>query len=159
MTFTHAITTRGTETFVEMNGHLDERATMPDVTRLGAGPLTLDLGGVSLINSLGCRRWITWIADVAARVERVDLARCSSGVVQQINLLGGFTPKGVTVTSLFVPYECPRCGHAARVLHQIAGGFDVNTVPESLICTACGTAMNLEIMRQTYFKFLTDVGA
>ena len=144
---------RDGDVHVEMQGALDEEATLPSFTQ-PPRQLTLDLGGVNLINSMGCRRWMTWIGEIARTTPRIRLERCSHAVLQQINVLGGFLPARAEVASLFVPYECPRCGHGARVLHRCDEGFRVESVPEHLTCAACGGEMVLEIVRPTYFKFL-----
>lgn len=159
MSFRFTTAIRGTTAYVEMIGHLDETAVLPEVTDLNAAAVTIDLAGVNLINSLGCRRWLNWIGEVAARVQSIELSRCSFAFVQQLNVLGGFSPRRALVTSFFVPYACAWCGHQARVLHKIEPSFDVNLVPEALPCAACGKTMTIEVMRQTYFKFLAGTAA
>ena len=158
MNFGAQITARGPDLHVAMQGDLDEEAKLPPLAQTPQR-LTIDLGGVRLINSMGCRRWVTWITEVAATAGEVQLERCSHAVIQQMNILGGFLPPKVKVTSFFVPYECPRCGHGARVLHANGADFKPESVPEHLTCAACGGEMILEILRPAYFRFLSPRSA
>src|SRR6185503_2403667 len=69
--------------------------------------VSIDLGGVRRVNSLGVRRWIEFVR--ALQGKTVSLTRCSPAVVELLNSIHEF--KGhATIQSILLPYSCEQCG-------------------------------------------------
>ena len=96
---------------VRLGGCIDEHADL-DAVRLAAtdGPVTLDLGEVTAMNSAGVSRWIHLLEALALVPGRsVSLARLPFGAfVMQAAMIANMIHRA-KVESVFAPYECS-CG-------------------------------------------------
>ncbi len=140
-----------------LDGILDETCELPDFDSDYRGPLLIDMGKLTMINSLGCRKWIQWVRSHPPGVT-ISLVRCSSVIVNQINILSGFVPPGATVESMYVPYFCAQCGSDEQVLIEVGalkGAFDPDSIPDEKNCLKCGKDMELDVLKARYFGFLT----
>lgn len=146
---TVAINKTETGTVVEVGGWLDGHSKLPDLGFI-AGTLIVNLYELSFINSLGIRDWVNWIKSVRAE-KGITLVRCSPPFVRQISILKNFIPEGVAVESICVPYHCDHCMREERRL------VDVNTLlqtlPSSIPCVMCKEPMDIDVVKNTYFKF------
>lgn len=151
------ITHSGDDVFVSLSGILDETCSLPEFDGGINGHLEINLERLTMINSLGCRKWAQWIKAQAQAKGGVTLVKCSSAVVHQFNILAGFLPAQVRVDSFYVPYYCEGCGHEDRVLltrgHEFDGASQLS-FSEELPCPSCKSIMEMEVMRERYFKFL-----
>lgn len=149
---------RGDDVRLEFRGVLDEEARLPELKEPISGVLEIDLENLVMINSLGCRVWAHWIQKHAFAKGGVRILRCGPAVVHQMNVLQGFLPSHVRVDSFYLPYLCGACGREDRLLltrgHEFAGR-GTPTFSEVLPCPDCKAQMELEIMPERYFLFLT----
>lgn len=140
-------------------GEIDEEA---EFIALEKSPkvLVLDLGEIRLINSCGLRNWIIWIEKIDPKTQIV-LKRCPQIIVDQINILEGFIPRGAVIESFFVPYYCDECGHEDNILVTRGKDFheameknaEMNNIPDERQCPQCDSVMELGILPEKYFRF------
>jgi len=142
-------------------GFLNENADFEKVPDIEGSAILLDLVDVQGTNSLGLKKWITWITPLAKRVQ-ITMSNCPPALVQQMSILRGFVPQGAHVKSVFVPYYCENCGHEENLKHENGIGFFVGTadtkpgyrLKEHHDCSQCGSEMEPDILPESYFKFL-----
>src|SRR5687768_7774371 len=103
MSFAISKKPEGQQLVLEVKGNIDEDAnfTPPDLGSFTN--VTLDLEGVTAINSVGIREWIKWMKGFPASV-KLGVRKCPKIIVDQINMVAGFLPAGTTVQSFYVPY-------------------------------------------------------
>jgi len=144
-----AINKTDTGTLMEVSGWLDGRETLPELGFV-QGTLTINLYELSFINSLGIRDWVNWIQ--AQKAEKgIVLIRCSPPFVRQIGILHTFIPEGVTVESICVPYYCSPCEREERRVITI--GEQLDSLPDDIQCVLCKDPMEMDVLKNTYFKF------
>ncbi len=138
-----------------LEGPLTEGAELtPLVTQLPP-ETTVDLRGVTRINSSGVRRWISFITGVPPE-KALYLENLPVSFVSQCNLIANFLGRA-RVRSLFVPVLCESCGRTTELLadaEKISAG--VRPVPPP--CGTCGKETLLDVMEDDYFAFLSARG-
>jgi hypothetical protein len=142
---------------IALTGVIDEAAYLAELLPPGAGVLRLDLAGVTFINSLGVREWIRFLANAAAGGVRVELARVSEPLIQQLNMI--LAARGqAEVLSFFAPYACDACGREESLLIELAhhrAQLATGEAPPAR-CPECGAAMAFNDFPQRYFLFLGE---
>ena len=137
-------------------GIIDERAELaPLLDRAESATLTLDLGDVTFINSLGIRQWMRFLTGAQNRGLRLRLRRVSEPMVQQMNMIES-ARGGAEIESFFAPYGCDGCGREDAVLLDAsthAALISRSTAP-SMACPECGQMMVLQDLPKRYFLFL-----
>src|SRR5262245_49973095 len=128
----------GVDLHIEINGVLDENGTLPEL-ELVQGRLEIDLSGLKMINSMGCRIWLKWIRNAKA-LKGTSLVRCSPAFINQLNLMHGFIPEDVKVRSFFVPYMCESCGKEQLLLFK--NDISANEPKEIETCPECQSEMS-----------------
>jgi hypothetical protein len=140
-----------TATEVVLEGDVTESSDF-DLLRVTGARLIFDAAKIGHVNSEGLRRLVNYFRRVRANVtEAVELRRCSTAIVDQLNLvpeLGAL----VAVRSIFVPLECPKCLSESQVLVDVAAKGRPIMVPHK--CKSCGTEMDLSEPPDRYFAFL-----
>jgi hypothetical protein len=140
----------GNDQHLALYGMLDENCQLPEFDHMIAGKLVVNLEFLTMINSLGTRKWLKWIKSIKAQ-GGVVLSKCSAPFIAQVNVLHNFTPEGVYVESFQVPYLCPTCTHEAQLLFTVARDTEAeDTHP----CPACGGTMEMDVIKSKYFNFL-----
>lgn len=147
---------------LKLDGVLDETAELPAFDMTYCGRMLIDLEKLTMINSLGCRKWIHWLRAYPKGIQ-ISLVNCSSVIVNQINILVGFVPPGVAVESIYVPYFCESCGKDEHVLLSVVDakttGWSVDQVADEKECTHCKAKAELDVLKSRYFQFLTKKAA
>ena len=147
---------------LKLDGVLDETAELPAFDLTYCGRMLIDLEKLSMINSLGCRKWIHWLKAYPKGIQ-ISLVNCSSVIVNQINILVGFVPPGITVESIYVPYFCETCGKDERVLMSVAdaaqSGWSVDQIADEKACAHCKATAELDVIKARYFQFLVKKAA
>jgi len=139
---------------VKLSGHIDEDATFNGLELAGANSVTLELEGVTAINSCGIREWIKWIR-TAPTGARIVYRKCPKVIVDQINMVAGFLPDNGKVESFFVPYYSDESGNEKMVLFQEGKEFKGNEIfPPQAIKDDSGSEMEMDVIESKYFKFL-----
>jgi anti-anti-sigma regulatory factor len=133
----------------------DNTQLTPYADKLGETPV-IDLGGVTFINSVGVREWITLLDELAKRGKRVTLRNVSEPMVRQMTMV--VEARGeATVESFFAPYSCPSCGDERTLLINVAEhkAALLSLAPPTLPCGACGADAEFDEFPARYLAFLT----
>lgn len=147
---------KGSQLTLEFFGHIDEDADFNKMKLDGAQEVNLDLSGVTAINSCGIREWIKWIRGVPSGA-KLTYTKCQKAIVDQINMIDGFLPKGAVVQSFYVPYFCESCETVTSVL--LSQGKEYGTggkvqVASEVKCSNCGKEAGLDVLENQYFRFV-----
>ena len=138
-------------------GMLDEAAALHElVGRARGGRLTLDLGGVTFINSLGVRDWIRMQAAAQQAGLTVELRHVAEVLVHQLNMIIA-TRGNAIVTSFYAPYACDACGREDSLLIDAIANASalVKLQPPPMTCPECGAPMAFNDFPERYFSFLS----
>ncbi|HEY5947781.1 MAG TPA: hypothetical protein VIV40_19910 [Kofleriaceae bacterium] len=117
--------------------------------------LTLDLGGITFINSLGIRGWIRMQQAAAGAHIRLELLRVAEPLIHQLNIMPA--ARGVSiVTSFFAPYVCDDCDQEHPMLLDVRmHGADLAKQRAPLMkCPDCDSEMDFADPPDLYFMFL-----
>ena len=141
-----------------LTGVIDEACRLGDLLPAqGPAILRLDLAGVSFINSLGVREWIRFLANAHKAGIRIELARVSEPLIQQLNMI--VAARGhADVVSFFAPYACDACGREDSLLIDLAPHrhrLQMGDAPTA-VCPECGSMMVFNDFPQRYFLFLGE---
>jgi hypothetical protein len=141
----------GSDLHLSIVGVVNENATLPEFAAGELkGALVVNLSGLTMINSLGCRVWSKWIKATQAP-RGVILRECSPAFIAQVNVLQNFLPDEVVIESIQIPYECVKCNHSAKVVLPIA---KAKSAPDYQPCPRCGAKTEMNVAREKYFHFL-----
>ena len=140
---------------VILTGHIDEDAQFGGVDLNGATSITLDLNGISAINSCGIREWIKWIRTAPEGV-KITYKNCPKVIIDQVNMVAGFLPDNGKVESFYVPYYSEDTGNEKMILFKEGAEFKGEEVfpPESIKDDESGDDMEMDVIEAKYFKFL-----
>ncbi len=142
-------------------GDIDESSDFTKAEVPKSGAIAIDLSEIKHVNSMGLRAWVEWITKLK-HLSPIFYRRCSSSVINQINILDGFLPRGSIVESFFVPYHCEPCDNTFNYLAQRGRDFrevtleqpELNAIPTSMTCPNCGKMAEADIIEGRYLKFL-----
>ncbi len=148
----------GSLTCIRFSGVIDERFEgKKTASGIKAKKLVLDLGRVVRVSSFGVREWLDFIAAVGRNVEDLYLINCAPKVMNQLNIVSGFTGKG-RVVSFFAPYHCEYCDTENIVLLNVDRDFDAISklkAPDRA-CAACGNPETFDDDPASYFAFTAN---
>lgn len=136
-----------------VKGVIDEDADFKTAFAGLKPKISIDLEGVSFINSCGVREWVRAVQEFPKQAE-VALLRCAPRIVEQANYVANFTGQG-KIISFFAPYFCPKCQKERAVLLQTAD-FKAGAPSQapSQKCPNCGAKMEFDDLEEEYFSFL-----
>jgi len=146
----------GIDVTITLDGILDENCQLPEFSEVIQGKMTIHLGRLNMINSLGCRKWAIWLRDKVKAKGGITLSECSPAIVNQLSILEGFVPKSAKVASFFVPYFCEKCSHEERVLFRFGVDYSTHQPPnpsDHLECPKCHAQMELEVVQEKYLRY------
>lgn len=144
----------GTKVIVELKGNIDEDANFSPLDPGGATAVTLDLEGVTAINSVGIREWIKWVKMLPASAA-LSVRKCPKIIVDQINMVAGFLPQGTVVESFYVPYYSDSSGNEKMVLFENGKEFKgAEIFAPAEVKDESGEVMEMDVIEAKYFKFL-----
>lgn len=139
-------------------GSIDESADLMSLlSRAQGGKLTLDLGGVTFINSLGVRDWIRFQSTATQQSIAIELRRVAEVLIHQLNMI--IATRGTArVTSFFAPYACDSCGREESLLvDAVANAAGLASLqPPPMTCPECGGQMAFNDFPERYFSFLSQ---
>jgi hypothetical protein len=142
--------------YLKFIGGIDEEAQFPELKL--SGRVTIDLSGVSAINSIGIRSWIRWFSALGDGVA-IEFIYCPKALVMQMNMVEGFLPAQAKVKSLQVPFYCEECDEEKDVMFEV--GKHITIVGDQVKlnydkATICGGGCDpeLDVSEIKYFRFL-----
>ncbi len=139
---------------MKLAGRFDDGVVgLADVAdKLPRGDVTIDLEGITFVNSVGMREWVRLVRILKDR-GTITLARVAEGLMGQMNLIPEF--KGaVRIASFHAQYACGKCGAEAdplvdAVAHLLS--LRAKKFP-SMTCPECGSAMSLAEFPERYLS-------
>ena len=138
---------------VTLAGRLDDSAALGAILdHITAGPLVLDTGGVTFVNSVGMRAWIRLLRALRERGAEVVHERVADVLMAQMNLIRELL--GERIASFHAQYVCPVCGAEAAPLVDVAAHLDALRRLEAprLPCPECDAAMELGDFPERYLS-------
>ena len=143
---------------LSLQGDINEDSVFSQVILSDQKQTMLDLSGVKSINSCGIREWIRWIKATPGS-SKLILSHCPKVVIDQINMVDGFLPKGAQVSSFYVPYYCEPCEKLKSVLFSKGKEFVQSKVtpPAQVLCDHCQKPTEMDVIETKYFKFLQAI--
>lgn len=144
-----------------LSGEINEANDLPALPPNIPGRLTIDLEGVTLVNSSGARNWVTWIQAIKTG-KGIYLRKCSHSFIHQSNILVGFLGREARVESVFVVYHCAACSADRKSLVEIPptarSPQDIQVSP-TIPCPNCGAAMEMDAAPSRFFGFVARMAA
>ena len=156
MSFSISKKQEGAKLVIEVKGNVDEDAnfTPPD---LGSSTIvSLDLEGITAINSVGIREWIKWVKTMPSSV-KLSVRKCPKIIVDQINMVAGFLPMATVIESFFVPYYADSSGTEKMILFENGKEFKGGEIfAPGEVKDDSGEVMEMDVIEAKYFKFLKN---
>lgn len=147
----------GAEMRAALAGALDEETSLSGLSAQDCADMTVDLEGLTAINSIGIREWIRWVKGLGAVKLRVRA--CPRVFVDQINMVAGMLPEGAIVESFYVPYHCEEQDAEIAVLWtrgvQYGGG---KVLDEAETWNGNGRRYLIDVEPRRYFAFVRRFG-
>lgn len=139
-----------------ITGEIDDTTDLASHGKQLQKDVVIDLGGVTFINSVGVREWVTLLDQLTGRGLKITLRNVSEPMVRQMTMV--MEAKGdATVESFFAPYLCPKCGDERALLIRVAehpATLAAGT-PPALPCAKCGTLAEFDEFPARYLAFLS----
>jgi anti-anti-sigma regulatory factor len=135
-----------------IGGSIDERAQLaPLVQWAKDGKLTLDLGAVTFINSLGVREWVRLQTTARDANVKLELRRVAEVMIHQLNVVPAARAAS-EVKSFFATYVCEDCSEEQPELLEVARLTKLEAPPAT--CRRCKRPAVLSEAPELYFSFL-----
>jgi len=132
----------GGGTAITLEGVIDEKTSFAEIfSDLRGDTVSIDLGGVKRINSIGIREWTNAVRNIPEKFD-LEYLRCSRFVVNQLNMILNFLTRG-SIVSFYAPYYCTKCGAEHEILFEVdelAGGTSTPDPPPRPNATAPAAA-------------------
>ncbi len=139
---------------VTVAGVIDETADLAPLQD-ATGPLVLDLGGVSRINSVGVREWIRAMQRIPDDVP-VTWERVSTALVTQLNMIANFNGHA-RIASFFAPYYCEACDEESRALLTVDALSGKPEAP-ARTCADCEGPLVFDDIEEDYLSSVLQLG-
>jgi anti-anti-sigma regulatory factor len=140
---------------VSLSGEVDDQATLSDLADTLGKRVTVDLGGVRFINSVGVREWIVFLGALNERGAKVILRNCSEPMVHQMSMV--VEARGAAeVESFHAPFLCDDCASERSLVLPVAPNLEAlraRKVPTQK-CPDCGGTMRFDDFPNRYLLFL-----
>ncbi len=143
----------GNSSLALLSGTVDEAANFEKSFGKVTGPLILDCGEISRINSVGVKKWVTYFQGLGTAGIKIEMRNLSNPIIEQLNTIKNFHC-GAKVVSLKVPFLCAKCNTRLDVLMSPdeikKTGFEL---PDQK-CTKCGSGAAFDDFADEFFVFL-----
>lgn len=148
-----------------LNGAIDARVEFPEESYfINTQNLYVDFENVSLIDSMGIKRWVNFCEKInQSKSLRIYFRKCPQLIVNQINRIVGFLPPNGSVISFYIPVFCSGCDQTFQVFQDVSKIKDqYNHVLDRVTrpsCTSyphCRNTWELDIVANEYLHFLKE---
>ncbi len=139
---------------IALVGRIDENADLNALAQEIPGEgATIDLSGLTRINSIGVREWMDFVTSLTPRPLRLE--RCAPVFVDQLNAIANFRGHA-EVRSVLASFECMSCGTQSSVDVVIRRAFPTGDTRHFIgpACEQCGRPMELDDDPQHFFQFV-----
>jgi anti-anti-sigma regulatory factor len=141
-----------THACIALRGDITESAKFADVLAAADQVDSLDLSGITRINSTGVRQWLHFVRALDDRGKSLRLVRCSPAFVAQLNMIAGFTGRSV-VKSVLAPLLCLHCDVPQEQEIFTDGDLDAQ-LAAVILCPTCRSQMELDDIADNFFAFV-----
>jgi hypothetical protein len=132
-------------------GRIDENADLGALTHeIPIEGVTMDLAGLTRINSIGVREWMDFLSALGPR--RLRLERCAPIFVEQLNAIANFAGTA-EIVSVMATFECEADGSATDV-EVPTSDARAGRWPLSPRCQRCSAEMVPAQDADLYYRFL-----
>lgn len=146
---------------ISVEGTISETSTVFNVKFEQDQPAFIDLGGVTIINSVGVKNWINWISRANGK-SVIHFFNCPFVIVNQASTVHGFMPRFAFIESFRAPYVCPKCTKETIVTLNRPTDYDYATdsspkkinLPTSYVCEKCKLEMEPDFTEEKHLAFL-----
>lgn len=137
-------------TYVRLSGAVTGQADFETLlAQLGPGPVTIDLSGVTRLNSIGIRHWVDFATRLSSE-RRVELRECSPAFVEQLMLIERMQ-SNTQIRSIRLPFSCDACDHGYDLTLAIA---EQTELPSMAPCPRCTAPSELDDLPERYVPLL-----
>ncbi len=143
---------------LHIRGPLNERsgAKLMELIPKIENRCTINLAGVTHINSIGAIAWVRFINQLENR--DITLEECAVDFVIQINCIHGFTHKA-KITSILAQYFCEECQEDTSKLIKLSKEVDLeNLLKLTHTCGHCGGIMRIGEHPENFIRSLQKAG-
>jgi len=143
---------------VYLEGEFVEHTDFSRLIPLLKGRVDFDAARVLYINSSGCRRWCSFLAELRD-VTELTFSRCSIPFTIQAAMVPEFLGQG-RIQSFHAPYRCEQCNRDTMRLIQTAALIveDGERVVPRFRCADCGGLLVFDEVPERYFAFVAREG-
>lgn len=151
-----------TQLNVEMTGSIGETTPLFKMPMADLKEITIEMKGVTQINSIGVKQWILWTLKLHKDC-MVKMLNCPFVIANQASLVVGFTTQNMTIESFRMPYACEECSHEVEQLARRGIEFQYPAngnpkwirLPQGLECPKCHKGkLEADFFLEKVFKFL-----
>lgn len=144
-------------TRLEVRGYIDEDAVFPELDAFPHRAVCIDFQGLRGINSCGIREWVQF-AGLLAQSHDLRVQHCPAILVEQLNAIIDFLPKGTILESVFVPHYCPKCDQEEQILVVLSDYLSAERQIDKRTCQHCpGVELLPDCSLESYFYFLKSM--
>jgi hypothetical protein len=144
----------GDSVTLQFTGQIDENVSFHEVDLDAVEEVTIDMGGISYINSSGGREWLKWIKSIPTD-SHLNFVHCNSIFLDYANMIEGFIPENSQILSFKVPYYCEKCETVTLKSYDSTDIGDVKSdIAPAVNCTKCNNKALLDVITPNFFKFL-----
>ena len=143
----------GEDLVIRLAGEITEDVDFAAIIGDLPNSTVLNCKDVSRLNSLGVKTWIKFFQKEQERGVKLRLTECSPAVVEQINLILNFVCGG-TVESLYLPFNCSKCGKGFVGLYRTEDLKKINLQIPDVTCGHCGGSASFDDIHEEYFRFM-----
>lgn len=145
---------------LRFHGPINEQADFAPIKLAKRPALELNLGEVTLINSVGLRGFAAWSAQLENDI--IELSYVPKFFVDQLNMIPALVPDRTKVISFYVPYFDAESESEKLVLYRRGLEFEIKGQDVALkhpaVTSEQGREMEIDILVDKYFNFLTNFG-
>jgi anti-anti-sigma regulatory factor len=127
------------QSFVFISGEITEKDSFDEKIGEVNSSLTLNCKGVTRINSVGVKSWISYFSRLRAQGIKISLEECCSQLVEQASMFQNFILND-EIRSLLVPLTCQKCGEQSMKLYSSEELRNRNYTIEPTSCHCGGSA-------------------
>jgi hypothetical protein len=127
---------------------IDESFMFPDSLPSGLKEIDIDLGQMVYINSMGLRRWVSWIIGLVQSQPgaRLVISRPTLAYIRSVEVIRECLPPKALVMNFYVDLYCDGCNNEHSILMENKKGLKIPETP----CPKCGTIMDTEIAPEAF---------
>ena len=137
-------------------GVISESSNFNGMLDQGLDPLSINLAGVTSINSTGVRNWVDNLYHFKGTVL---FSECSVPIIEQFNMVPEFLGEKSNVLSFYARYYCEDCDHEENILLIPGRNFDTDDkcCTMDLLCPHCNENIDEDFDPEDYFLFIDSI--